>query len=197
MTTCTYLVGIIILVQLFNIQIVNGAEYRNISNTKLTRESTIKAVRGSILDSSGNILVSTDMTFSLDMYKTKVEDSILNSSIALMTSILIQNGDNYNDNFPIKTNPFEFQFSSEEKLANWKKEYNIPSTASAQEAFYLFRDKYKIDSEDIDEIRRILGVRYEISTKGFSATKSIKIAKEISRNSAVQLQENGSKLTRS
>lgn len=149
------------------------------------------------MDSSGNILVSTDMTFSLDMYKTKVEDSILNSSISLMTSILEQNGDSYNDNFPISVNPFEFQFQSDEKLQDFKKQYNIPEKASAQETFYLLRDKYKIDSEDVDEIRRILAIRYEISTKGYSATKSIKIAKEISRNSAVQLQENGSKLTRS
>lgn len=135
------------------------------------------------------------MTFSLEMYKTKVDDSVLNSSISLMTKILTQNGDSYNDNFPISINPFEFHFDSEEKLSEWKKQYKIPETASAQESFYLLRDKYKIDSEDIDEIRRILGIRYEISTKGYSATKSIQIAKEISRNSAVQLQENGSKLT--
>lgn len=195
LTTCTYLVGIIILIQLFNIQILKGTDYRQTSNTKLTRESKIEAVRGSILDSSGNVLVSTDMTFSLEMYKTKVEDRILNSSISVMTNILNQNGDEYNDNFPITTNPFEFQFNSEEKLAEWKKKYKIPETASAQEAFYLFRDKYEIESEDIDEIRRILAIRYEISTKGYSSTKSIQISKQISRNSAVQLQENSSKLT--
>ncbi len=135
------------------------------------------------------------MTFSLDMYKTKVEDSILNSSISLMTNILLQNGDSFNDNFPININPFEFKFDSPEKLAKWKEDYEIPQTASAEEAFYIFRDKYKIESEDVDEIRRILAIRYEISTQGYSATKSIQIAKEISRNSAVQLQENGSKLT--
>ena len=135
------------------------------------------------------------MTFSLEMYKTKVEDNILNSSISVMTNILEQNGDNYNDNFPISTDPFEFRFDSEEKLLEWKKQYKIPETASAQEAFYLFRDKYEIESEDINEIRRILAIRYEISTKGYSTTKSIQISKEISRNSAVQLQENGSKLT--
>ena len=195
LTAITYLIGIIILIQLFNLQIVNGKEYRETSNTKLTRESNIKAVRGSILDSSGNILVSTDMTFSLEMYKTKVDDSILNSSISLMTGILEQNGDSYIDNLPISVKPFEFLFDSEEKQNEWKKKYNIPQTASAQESFYILRDKYKIQSEDIDEIKRILAIRYEISSQGYSATKSIQISKEISRNSAVQLQENGSKLT--
>lgn len=195
LTTCTYLVGIIILIQLFNVQIVNGSEYRETSNTKLTRESRIEAVRGNILDSSGNVLVSTDMTFSLEMYKTKVEDSALNSSISLMTQILSQNGDSYADNFPISIEPFEYHFNSDEELYNWKKKYKIPETASAQEAFYLLRDKYKIESENVEEIRRILAIRYEISTKGYSTTRSIEISKEISRNSAVQLQENGLKLT--
>ena len=45
-----YLIGIIILMQLFNLQIVNGTEYRETSNTKLTREAKIEAARGSILD---------------------------------------------------------------------------------------------------------------------------------------------------
>ena len=67
-----YVVGIIILIQLFNLQIVNGAEYREDSNTKLTREATIEAARGRILDRSGNVFVSTEMQFSLEMYKTKV-----------------------------------------------------------------------------------------------------------------------------
>ena len=130
------------------------------------------------------------------MYKTKVDDSILNYSIALMTQILRDNGDTYNDNFPISTDPFEFHFNSDEELQKWKKQFGIPETASAQEAFYLLRDKYNIASDDVEEIRRVLAIRYEISTKGYSATKSIQIAKEISRNSAVMLQENGSKLTR-
>ena len=47
-----YIVGIILLVALFNLQIVHGEEYRETSNTRLTREKTITATRGNILDSS-------------------------------------------------------------------------------------------------------------------------------------------------
>ena len=59
----------------------------------------------------------------------------------------------------------------------------------------MFRDKYSIESEDVDEIRRILAIRYEISTKGYSATRSLEISKSICRNSAIQLQENSNDLT--
>jgi len=187
--------GIIILTRLFSLQIVNGAEYRETSNTKLSRETTIDATRGGILDRNGTNLVSSEMVFSLEMYKSKADDKSLNSSIALMTRILRDNGDGYVDNFPISIDPFEFHFESEEKLAEWKKKYNIPEAASSEEAFYLFRDKYNIDSEDIDEIRRVLAIRYEITTKGYSVTRSIEISKNISRNSAIQLQENSNDLT--
>ena len=78
-----YIVGVILLMQLFNLQIVQGNEYREDSNVRLTREAKIEAARGSIGDRTGNVLVSTEMSFSLEMYKTKVEDEELNDSIYL------------------------------------------------------------------------------------------------------------------
>ncbi len=191
----TYVCGVIILARLFSLQIINGADYRQSSNTRISREALVEATRGNILDRNGTSLVSSEMTFALEMYKSKTDDASLNSSISLMTLILQNNNDSYCDNFPISIEPFEFHFNSDEKLAEWKKAYKIPETASAEEAFYLFRDKYNIDSEDIKEIRRILAIRYEITTKGYSVTKSISIAKSISRSSAIQLQESSSELT--
>ena len=138
-TAVVYLIGIIILIRLFDMQIVNGAEYRETSNTKLTREATIEAARGSILDRNGNVLVSTEMQFSLEMYKSKTDDTQLNDSILLMTNILENNGNTYVDTFPISIEPFEYHFDTEEALKEWKKEYDIPETASAEESFYLFR----------------------------------------------------------
>jgi penicillin-binding protein 2 len=194
-TTLVYLVGIIILIQLFNLQIVHGSEYREESNTKLTREATIEAARGSILDRSGNVLVSTEMKFSLEMYKSKTDDEQLNSSILLMTNILEENGDSYVDTFPISIEPFEYQFNSDEELSEWKEKYKIPETASAEEAFYLFRDKYNINSDNVKQIRQVLAIRYAITTIGYSTTRSIEISSEISRESAVELQENSQGLT--
>lgn len=194
-TTCVYLVGIIMLVQLFNLQIVNGEEYRETSNTRLSRETKIEAARGSILDRTGNVLVSTDMNFFLEMYKTKVSDELLNNSILLVTNTLESNNDSYIDTFPISIEPFEFIFNSVEELSQWKEKYKMPETASAEEAFYLFRDKYGILNENIKEIRQILAIRYAITTIGYSTTKSIKVSSEISRESAVQLQEQGQNLT--
>lgn len=195
LSVLVYALGIVILVRLFFLQIINGETYRETSNTRISRETTIEATRGNILDRNGTVLVSSEMTFSLEMYKSKSDDESLNSSISLMTQILETNGDSYVDNFPISIEPFEYNFSSEEELTEWKEENDIPLEASAEEAFYIFRDKYEINSDDIYEIRRILAIRYEITTVGYSATRSLPISDSISRESAVQIQENSLDLT--
>lgn len=187
--------GIVIIVQLFSLQIVNGAEYRETSNTRLSREGKIEAARGAISDRTGTTLVSTDLGFSVEMYKTNADDDTLNNSILLMTNILKQNGDTYINPFPISINPYEFLFGTEEELAEWREKYDIPATASAEEAFYIFRDKYNIKTDDPEEISQILAIRYAITTDGYSATRTLPISSSISSTSAVQLKEMSQDLT--
>ena len=80
-TTIIYMVGIILLIQLFNLQIIHGAEYRETSNSRLTRETIVKAARGSIKDRSGVDLVTTDTGYSVEIYNTKVDEAGLNAAI--------------------------------------------------------------------------------------------------------------------
>ena len=51
--TIIYLIGIVLLLQLFNLQIVHGEEYREESNTRLTKETVLEAARGKIVDRTG------------------------------------------------------------------------------------------------------------------------------------------------
>ena len=68
-TVIAYLIGIVLIVQLFNLQVVNGESYREQSNTRLSRVSTIKAARGSILDRSGNELAGVKTENNIEIYK--------------------------------------------------------------------------------------------------------------------------------
>jgi len=43
LTILVYIVGLIMIIQLFNLQIVHGEEYLEKSSLRLTRETTIKA----------------------------------------------------------------------------------------------------------------------------------------------------------
>lgn len=185
LSALVYITGIVLLAQLFNLQIINGAEYRETSNTRLTRESTLYASRGYILDRNGNELATTEMTFSLELYKTKSESDVLNDTILKIINTLEENGDSYTDTFPISIDPFEYTFTSDTKKTTWLEKYDLDENTTAEEAFYYFKDKYEIQNEDISEIRKIIVVRYRISSEGYSSTKSLTISSDISRNSAL------------
>lgn len=189
LTILVYIVGIVLLAQLFNLQIVHGEEYRETSNTKLTRESVLKADRGSIKDSSGTMLASVDAQYSIVLYKTKVNNETLNTTILKLLNILSTNSDSYVDNFLIDVNPYRFKLEEEESQKKWKKANNINEDATAEEAFNYFKNKYDITSDNVEDIRKILAIRYEISYKGYSSTKSIEIASDISRQSLEQIKE--------
>lgn len=186
-----YIIGIILLVQLFNLQIVKGQEYRKQSNTRLTRETTIKAARGNICDRNGNKLVSTKMEFNLELYKTKIDNKTLNQTILDMINILDKNEDTYIDNLPIKVEPFDF-IGSDETIQSWKKTNKMQEDLSAEECFYKLKQKYEIIQENVQDARKIMGVRYEISSKGYSSTKTVELAKNISRTSMLEISEQNS-----
>lgn len=184
-----YVMGAILVMRLFSLQIVNGATYRETSNTRLTRESILYAARGNIVDRNGSVIAGTEMTFALELYKTKLDNEVLNNSILAVINTLEENGDKYTDTFPIKINPFEFEFSNENRKKDWLKKYNLAENATPEEAFNYFKDRYDIKNESIEEIRKILTVRYRITSEGYSATKSLTISNSISRKSALIFDE--------
>lgn len=183
-----YIIGIILLIQLFRLQIVNGKEYRETSNSRLTRESTIEAARGKILDRNSNVLAFTKTGYSVELYKTKLEDQELNNTILKIVNLLIRNKDTYINNFPINSD-LKFIYSSEDRIKNWKNKYDIDENATQEECINKFKEKYSITTENIEDTLKIIAIRYEITTKGYSATKSIKIAEDISKTSAIQFNE--------
>ena len=184
-----YIIGIVLLIQLFNLQIVKGEEYRNQSNTRLTRESVLKAARGNILDRKGNPIVSNTMGFRLDLYKTKVDNQTLNKTILNIINVLEKNGDKYNDNLPITVNPIEFTSQDEDYLRKWKKSNKIDENASAEDCFYELKRKYEIQNDDIEETRKIMTIRYEIAQNGYSNTRPVEICGNLSRASSMELSE--------
>ena len=189
-----YICGIILLCQLFNLQIVKGEEYRATSDTRLTRETTLKAARGSILDSKGNEIAGTRTSYTLELYNSKVSTKDLNTSILNMINVLESNGDKYKDTFPIKINPFEYIITDEE-LKTFKEENELEENLSAEQAFYYFKDKYEIEQENIEDVRKIIVVRYRISQEGYSSTNPLTIATDISNESIQIFNESSSKFS--
>lgn len=186
-----YIVGALLIIQLLNLQIVHGEEYREQSNTRLTRISKIDGSRGDILDRSGNKLATVRGIYNVELYKTNIENQELNDAILELINVLEKNGERYQDTFPIKINPFEFTIS-DKTLISWKEKYNLDENATAEEAFYKFKEKYRIINDNIEEARKIIGIRYKITTEGYSSTKSIQIASDIKQETVAELSEKSS-----
>ena len=190
-TILVYIVGIILIAQLFNLQIMNGESYREQSNTRLSRVTSIEAARGSILDRSGNELAGIRTENSIEIFKTNIANEELNETILNLVNLLNTYQVSYTDTFPIKINPFEFTIEGEE-LSKWKEKYKIDENASAEEAFEKFKKKYEISNENVEDVRKIISIRYKITTTGYSATKSITIAKDVSNEVVAQISERNS-----
>lgn len=188
-TTFVYIIGIILISQLFNLQIVKGKEYREQSNTRLSRESVLNAARGDILDQTGNKLATTKLGNRLNLYKTKIDDETLNTSLLKIVNILEQNGDTYIDNLPIKLEPIEFTINGEEQQKKWKKQNNIEENKTAIECFELLKTKYKITQSSEAEARKIMTLRYKISKEGYSNTKTVELASNVSERTVAIFNE--------
>ena len=188
LTVIVYIIGIVLLVQLFNLQIVHGEEYLEKSSSRLTRESIIHAARGNILDRNGNILAGTSSKYSLNIYRSKIDTNTLNNTILDVVKVLEQNGDKYKDTFPIKINPIEYTIDGEEKT-NWLKNNDLDENTSAEDVINKYKEKYEIQNENIDDVRKIIGIRYGIEKNGYTAMSPYVISDSISKESVVIFEE--------
>ena len=187
-TIIVYIIGIILIAQLFNLQIINGDAYREQSNTRLSRVSTINSARGSIVDRTGNELAGVRTSYNIEIYKTNIGNDELNKALLNVVDLLNQYQITIADSFPIKINPFEFTIENDE-LSKWKTKYKINQDATAEEAFNKFKDKYGIKTDDANEARKIISLRYKITTTGYSTTKSIIIAEDVNEEIVAQINE--------
>ena len=89
------------------------------------------------------------------------------------------------------SNPFTFTISGDE-LSKFKKKFKIEENADAETVFYKVKDKYQIKNDNIEDIRKIIAIRYIITTTGYSATKSITIATNVSDEVVAQISERNS-----
>ncbi|MCL2355246.1 MAG: hypothetical protein FWC68_05225, partial [Oscillospiraceae bacterium] len=188
LTMLIYIIGIILLLQLFNLQIVHGESYYTRSSRRLTRETTIQAARGNIKDRYGNIIAGTVPRYNVIIHRSGIENDVLNSTILNVLNILEQNEDSHRDMFPVTVNPFSFT-RSEERTIEWKTSNNIIENATAEEVINIFKERYGINHEDIEDTRKIIGVRYGMVREGFTSRQAYIIAENISIESVAQLEE--------
>ena len=96
----------------------------------------------------------------------------------------------YPDNFPISIEK-KFTIKSGEK-EKWLANYKLDVNTSVNDAINYFIKKYHIKNTNWKDVRKIITIRYEISTKGYSNTKSLEIASGVSKEVIAQISERNS-----
>lgn len=186
-----FLVAIVLISTLFYLQIIKGEEYRTQSNNRLLRENVVQAPRGDILDRNNNVLVTNKMGFSLMLYKINISTEKLNESLLKITNILIKNGDKYVNTLPIgfDENGNVIFTNSEENQVIWKENYKYNSEDTAYDVLLKLKEKYKIQNEDLQEVRIIAGQRFDIEKTGYGAFYPYQISSNISRQTINEIEE--------
>lgn len=95
---------------MFQIQIVNGEDYKSKSVSQIVRSSTVEAARGNITDRSGNLIVGNRQTYTLTFDATLLPDGTdQNEAILRLVNLCIDNNVAYTDNVPLSQNaPFTY-----------------------------------------------------------------------------------------
>lgn len=185
----TYIIGIILIIQLFNLQIVHGEEYLEKANSRLTRETIVKAARGNIYDCNGIVLAGNKIKYSLKIYKSKIDEEILNQTILNTINTLEENGDEYNDEFPISINPIRYNYENPEAISKWLKANNIEEGKTIEQVLSIYIENYNLENYSLEDARKIIAVRYGIEKNGYTSMRGYEISSNISETSVAQFEE--------
>ncbi|NLB80682.1 MAG: hypothetical protein GX800_03485 [Clostridiaceae bacterium] len=189
--------SIAIVSRLFKLQVVMGDYYKEQSENRLIRTMPLKAPRGEILDRYGRPLITNRQGFSVVFYKEYIQSENLNSLILKTADAAEAHSVIYIDTFPItKTYPFEFDFPNTanediQVLADkFKHEKKIDVSANANDVVNYFAEQYKIDGGyTTEQLRKIIGIRYEMENRLFSNNVPYTFATDVSIDFVTYIKE--------
>ena len=183
--------GIILIIQLFNLQIVNGSDYRKQSENRTSRKVTVVAPRGEILDRHGDIFATNRDGYNVLMYKQTMSTKERNELILNLVNLLVENDVVYRDTFPIilLEEGAAFSLDTEAEVSRWKKRYKFSESDTAYDVLESYRKKYDLEEYSIEDSRKIIGIRYELDRVGYSTFKPYEVATDISKETVAALEE--------
>lgn len=176
--------------RLYDMQIINGQGYKNLSDQRVSANITQTAPRGEITDRNGKVLVTNRKGYSIKLQKTSITDEEFNAMLLKLFKILDDDGVVLTDTLPISTDePFTFTDEEQwESIAENSKKLNI--NMSADEALEYYKNAYKISQEiESYESRRLIGIRYEIKKAGFSINTPYIVADDVSATIVSKIKE--------
>lgn len=143
--------------KLATLTIVEGEKYREIADVKRIKDIPIKAPRGKIYDRNGVILADNLTSFTVQLYKYKINQNNINDVLYTLTKILDENGESLIDEFSIVLDTFVFKNKSQDG-----DEYD---TLSPTEYVIRLIRKNKLINEWLNAEAMIYGEKYNVKNR--------------------------------
>ena len=184
-------ISAIFIATLFNLQIVNGENYREQSEKRMLRTKNITAPRGEIYDRNGVILATNKLSYDVELYKVRVSTKEQNDGILRLVEILNENSDKVYSTFPVNDDLNGFNFENTEEEQKWKKEMKLDSTLTFDQVIDKYIEKYELQDYSDNRLNQVkmIEIKYEANLNGYSLFNSATIAKDISQKSVAKIGE--------
>lgn len=184
-------ISVIFIATLFNLQIVNGENYREQSEKRMLRTKNITAPRGEIYDRNGVILATNKLSYDVELYKVRVSTKEQNDGILRLVEILNENSDKVYSTFPVNDDLNGFNFENTEEEQKWKKEMKLDSNLTFDQVIDKYIEKYELQDYSDNRLNQIkmIEIKYEANLNGYSLFNSATIAKDISQKSVAKIGE--------
>lgn len=201
--------AVILVIRLFNLQIVNGENYQINFNLSIKKDRSIDATRGNIYDRNGVVLAYNQLAYSVTIKDVipsgSTKNETFNGIIQKVIEIIEANGDNVDFSFNIKldeNNNYEFTVSGT-RLNRFKADiygrayisdmtYAESSSTAEDIINYLSTKRFGIDTENLskDMVLKLTAIRYLISLNSYQKYIETTISKNVSTETVATIYEN-------
>lgn len=189
--------------RLFVLQVIDGADYSEITMKRLSKSMPQKAPRGEILDRYGRPIVSNRTGYSIQLTKMAESEEELNQTVLSLIQICEANQTEYYDSMPITREApyvFTYQEDTEEearaKIQKYNKSLKLDEGMEAPEVLAKLKERYHISPETEEtSARKIIGVRSEMELRLFSKQNAYTFANDVDMNVVTSVKETTEQLT--
>ncbi len=178
-------------VRMMQLQLIDGQKYRDMSDVRYTREVTVKAARGEIVDRNGVPLAANRTGYNVVFDKSYIKMSEVNEIILITAEIINKQNEEYSQSIPItEQKPYAFKEGYENSVSSLKARIGLQDYATFKNVWDALCERYDIDEKLTDEQKRIImGVRYEMEIKGFTVSAPYTFSEDVSMQTVSEVLE--------
>ncbi|MBR5783295.1 MAG: penicillin-binding protein [Clostridia bacterium] len=179
---------------LINLQIGQGAYYKELSEKRISTTETVSAARGNIYDRNGELLVTNRNGYNITLSKAVLQQGDQNATILGLCKLLSSYNTSYNDSLPITlTEPFTFDKSSDTNISALEKlfdTYHLGENATPTDLIKKMGEAYDVSPGYTPAEKRIIvGVRYEMEFREFTMSNPFILAEDVPIETVIAVSE--------